>query len=98
MAWVNWSRKSASEENPRGSLGLELNSGRARAAAGKAGKNRIIPLDDPHPDLPLTLSLEKRALEVGRAGVALVRRLPHLTCAGFLPYLGQAHEWKGGRH
>src|SRR6266487_2443455 len=59
---------------------------------------RILLLDDPHPDLPLAISLENRALQLGRAGLALARRLPHLTCTNYLPRLGQPQEWKGGRH
>jgi hypothetical protein len=96
---MNWSRRSTSEVNDaQASLGIDLNASRARAATGVAARNRVLLLDDPHPDLPLIISLEKRTAEIGRAGTALLRRLPHLTCSGFLPYLGQTREWKGGRH
>jgi hypothetical protein len=57
-----------------------------------------LPLDDPHADLPLAISLEHRTAEVGRAGVGLVRRLPHLVCRDYLPALGLAREWRGGGH
>src|SRR5262249_8420937 len=99
MAWVNWSRKSGADlTGERGSLGIELNASRARATTGKASRNRVLLLEDPHADLPQTISLEKRTAEVGRAGTALLRRMPHLTCSSFLPCLGRSQEWKGGRH
>jgi hypothetical protein len=99
MAWVNWSRKQALEtKRNRSSLGIDLNATRARAATGAAARGQAVLLDDPHPDLPLAVSMEKRALELGRAGTALCRRLPHLACIGHLPYLGHPQEWKGGRH
>jgi hypothetical protein len=99
MAWVNWTRKSTPNgSRDRGSLGIELSASRARAATGKMARNRIVLLDDPHPDLPLAITLEKRTLEVGRSGIALCRRLPHLSCMGYLPHLGLPREWKGGRH
>jgi hypothetical protein len=95
MAWVNWSRKSTSEsKRDRGCLGIDLNATRARAAA----HSRVLLLDEPHADLPMAISMEKRTLEIGRTGVDLCRRLPHLACIGHLPHLGQPHEWKGGRH
>lgn len=99
MAWVNWSRKLPVETNQGSSaLGIEFTASRARAATGKSSRNRPLLLDDPHPDLPLSISLEKRSLEVGRPAILLVRKLPHLTCGSYLPFLGQRREWKGGRH
>jgi hypothetical protein len=99
MAWVSWSRKSTPDpKRDRGCLGIDLNASRARAAMGNASRGRIVLLDDPNPDLPLAISMEKRSLEVGRAGVALSRRMPHFVCSGYLQYLGQVQEWKGGRH
>jgi len=98
MAW-NWSRKqTATPAANRGCLGIDLDASRARAATGSSTRNRTHLLDDPHPDLPLAVSLEKRSLEIGRSGDNLRRRLPHLACFGYLPLLGQPHEWKGGRH
>jgi hypothetical protein len=46
----------------------------------------------------MILSLKGRQPEVGRAGVALCRLLPHLTCADFLAQLGESREWVAGRH
>lgn len=96
MGW--WKSKTASANRESGSLGIDLNASRARAATGRSTRNRILLLDDPHPDLPLAISLEKRTAEIGRAGLALLRRLPHVTCTNFLPLTGQPHEWKHGRH
>src|SRR5262245_7076483 len=100
MAWANWSRKPALPAEAQAVAGLDLNAGRARAAYGPAAgaTPRPLLLDDPHPDLPLTISLERRSPEVGRAGFELVRRLPHLVCRDFLPVLGHAREWRAGRH
>jgi len=79
-------------------LGIDLNAGRARAAHGRAGRNKLYPLDDPRPDLSLGISLEKRTPEVGPAAAAVSRRLPHVVCAGYLPYLGTGQEWSANRH
>jgi len=98
MSWVNWSRKPTEASVDRGPLGLDLNAGRARAAHGRAARNKLFPLDDPYTDLLLALSLEKRTPELGRAAYAVSRKLPHVVCAGYLPYLGQPQEWKAGRH
>ena len=65
MAWVNWTRKSPDASVTREPLGVDLNAGRARAAHGRAGRNKLYPLDDPRPDLALGISLEKRTPEVG---------------------------------
>ena len=98
MAWGNWSRKA--EPAAQAVVGLDLNAGRARAVYGPgAGATpRFLALDDPYAELPLTISLEWRTPEVGRAGLALVRRMPHAVCADFLPALGQAREWRAGRN
>lgn len=76
---------------------LELNSSRARAVCGPLGSARPVMLDDRERDLPLALSLEGRHPEVGRAGIELCRRLPHLACLDFLPLLGKAKSWTCGR-
>jgi len=98
MAWGSWSRSKT--ETPGAVVGLDLNATRARAAYGPAGGGapRALPLDDPHPDLPLLISLEKRTPEVGRAGLGLLRRLPHVVVRDFLPALGQNRTWTAGRH
>src|SRR6476659_801352 len=97
MGWVNWSRKTTDSGVMRAPLGVDLNAGRARAANGRVVRNKLFPLDDPHIDLPLTITLEKRTLEVGRAAHAVCRKLPHTICAAYLPMLGQAQEWRAGR-
>lgn len=99
MGWSNWSRK-PSEADSGAVVGLDLTAGRARGVYGPAvgATPRTLPLDDPHDDLPLAISLEPRTPTVGRAGANLVRRLPHLVCRDYLPALGQAREWRAGRH
>src|SRR5262245_41409631 len=99
MAWGSWSR--SKPESAHGVVvGLDLNATRVRAAYGPAAgaAPRGLVLDDPHPDLPMVVSLEKRSAEVGRAGVGLVRRLPHLAVRDFLPALGHDRVWTAGRH
>jgi hypothetical protein len=77
--------------------GLDLNASRVRAVAGAAGEPRAQQLDGRHADLPVALSLAGRAPEVGRAGLALCRRSPHLACVNFLPHLDEPREWHCGR-
>lgn len=79
-------------------VGLDLNASRARAVQGPVG-------DFPRPlslgeggDLPVTLSLERSSVEVGRGGEKLRCRAPHLLCHTFLPVLGETRRWKAGRH
>lgn len=80
-------------------VGLHLDSGCAWAAAAAPGAPpQPLPLDPPHAELPLAVSLERRAPEVGRAGLILCRRQPHLVCLDFLPHLGSARRWAAGRH
>jgi molecular chaperone DnaK (HSP70) len=84
-------------------VGLDLNSSRIRAVSGPAGSvPRGLVLEGGRGELPLALSLERRHVEVGWAGVQLCRRLPHLACVNFLPHLGEpAHvrrHWVAGRH
>jgi hypothetical protein len=89
------------KQTPLGSVvGLDLTSGRARAVYGPAGDAapRPLLLDDPHPDLPLAISLEDRAAAVGPEGYALVRAVPHEVCRNYLSLLGQPREWRCGRH
>jgi hypothetical protein len=100
MAWANWSRKAGPGPDSGAVVGLDLTAGRARAVYGPAagGTPRVLPLDNPEPGLPLAISLEHRIPEVGGAGAALIRRMPHLVCRDYLPALGQAREWRVGRH
>ena len=98
MSWVHWTRKSQDASVTRGPLGVDLNAGRARAAHGRAARNKLFLLDDPRTDLALGISLEKRMAEVGPAAAAVSRKLPHVICTGYLPSLGLAQEWKSGRH
>jgi hypothetical protein len=84
-------------------LGLDLNATSVRAVHGPTGDYPLgLPLDPPGEVLPMVLSLEKHAPEVGRAGLRLLRNQPHLTCSNFLAHLGTdgAHtkRWKAGRH
>lgn len=80
-------------------VGLDLNSRRALAVSGPAGAApRELPLDGQHDELPMAVSLQNRHPEAGRAGAAISRRLPHLVCLNFLPYLDDGRQWCGGRH
>jgi hypothetical protein len=99
MAWRTWSRNKP-DASAGAVVGLDLNATRARAAYGPAAgaSPRGLMLDDPHPELPLAVSLENRSPEVGRAGLGLVRKLPHLVVRDFLPALGQDRVWTAGRH
>ncbi|MCE9533549.1 MAG: hypothetical protein K8T89_20860 [Planctomycetes bacterium] len=99
MGWLSRNRETPKTAHPeRGGLGIDMTARRALAVMGQASRNRVLPLEDEHADLPLTISLEHRTPTVGRAGVALLREMPHLACQGYLPYLGQPFEWKGGQH
>ena len=97
MAWVNWTRKTPEGNQDRGSLGADLNAGRVRATYGKASRNKLFLLDDPHTDLPLAINLDKRTPDVGRPALAMSRKLPHAMCVNYLPQLGQQFEWKHAR-
>lgn len=80
-------------------VGLDINASRVRAVQGPAGAPpHALPLDETRRDLPMALSLEHRALQVGLAGLALCRELPHLACDNFLAHMGTSREWAGGRH
>ena len=98
MAWVNWSRKAPEGNQDRGSLGADLNAGRVRATHGRVARNKLFLLDDPRVDLSLAISLDKRHPEIGQTALAVSRKLPHTMCVNYLPQLGQAFEWKHGRH
>src|SRR5437764_232416 len=97
-----WARKSlpANKSEPEPTLiGLEVNATRARAVHGPAQVlPRLLPLAGTGNELPMVLSLQGRQAEVGRAGTAICRLLPHLTCIDFLAQLGEPREWVAGRH
>lgn len=79
-------------------VGLDLNSTRVSAVSGPAGTApRELALDGQNLGYSMTLSLEGRHPEPGRAGAALCRRLPHLACLNFLPHVGDPHQWGNGR-
>jgi hypothetical protein len=92
-----WSRKPAPVHDRSRAVGIDLTASRARAE-GVGSKPRPLVLDDPDTELLLYISAERRTLEIGRAGFALCRRMPHLVCSNFLAALGQAREWRIGRH
>jgi hypothetical protein len=80
-------------------IGLDLNATRARAVHGPAqALPRPLALAGTADELPMILSLRGRQAEVGRAGSALCRLLPHLTCVDFLAHLGEPRQWVAGRH
>jgi hypothetical protein len=92
-----WSRKSAPvHEKPR-AIGVDVTASRARAVAVAGGKVRPVVLDDPAEDLAFVVAGDRKPPAVGRAGVGLVRRLPHAAWSNFLPFLGQPREWRSGR-
>jgi hypothetical protein len=97
-----WARKSApaNKSEPEATLaGVEINATRARAVHGPAQVlPRVLPLAGSADELPMVVSLQGRQAEVGRAGSAICRLLPHLTCSDFLAHLGEPREWTAGRH
>lgn len=98
MAWGTWPRKHSVEAGTA-VAGLDINATRARGAITAAGAPaRPLLLADPDEELPLSISLEGRTLQVGPAALAFRRAAPHQLCAGFLPFLGQPRVWTAGRH
>lgn len=93
-----WNRKAPPVHEKSRTVGIDLTSTRARAVGVSNGKQRALLLEDPHEELPLFVSMERRAPEVGRAGVSLCRRMPHAVCSNFLPALTQPRDWRAGRH
>lgn len=80
-------------------VGLDLNAARARAVIGPAGTPpRALSLEGARGELPLALSLQGRRIEVGQAGLALCRQLPHQVCHNFLAHLDTPREWAAGKH
>jgi hypothetical protein len=80
-------------------IGLDLNATRARAVQGPTSQlPAVLPLVGSQRELPLAISLEERQPLVGRPGAALCRKLPHLACVDFLPWLGDGRQWIAGWH
>ena len=92
-----WSRKPAPVHDRTRAVGVDLTASRVRAEAVGA-RARPLHLDAPHDELELVVSGERRSAEVGRAGVSICRKTPHLVCSNFLAALGQSREWRVGRH
>jgi hypothetical protein len=92
-----WSRKPAPVHDRSRAVGIDLTASRVRAEAVGA-KSRPLSLDAPDDELVLYISGERRTPEIGRAGFGICRKTPHLVCSNFLPALGQAREWRVGRH
>jgi hypothetical protein len=71
-------------------FGLDLNAGRARMVAGPPGDYAYpVPLEPPHAELPLAVSLAGERPEAGTAGLRLCRRAPHLARTGLLSALAE---------
>jgi hypothetical protein len=97
--WGSWGQKRETVSERGGLLGIDLNAGRARGIALRAGQPpRGVLLDDPHADLPLVVSLERRTPVLGRQAAAVTRKVPHLVAEDFLPALGQPRTWDTGKH
>lgn len=80
-------------------VGLDFNATRVYAVGGAPGAApRPLALEGDQPTLSVALSLEHRQPQVGQAGVALCRRLPHLSCVDIPAWLGEPREWRAGRH
>ena len=92
-----WSRKLSPVHDRARAVGLDVTASRVRADA-VGGKPRALVLDGPDAELLLFIAGDRRTPEVGRAGFALCRKLPHVVCSNFLASLGQAREWRVGRH
>ncbi|MCI0702205.1 MAG: hypothetical protein L0241_14070 [Planctomycetia bacterium] len=93
-----WSRKPAPVHERSRAVGIDLTASRVLAVGVSSGKARTVALDEPGAELLLYIAGDRRALAIGRAGYALCRKLPHLVCSNFLSALGQAREWRIGRH
>src|SRR5947209_6828125 len=99
MVWARKSVPANKVESEPTLIGLDLNTSRARAVHGPAqALPRLLPLAGTADDLPMVLSLQGRQAQVGQAGAALCRLLPHLTCMDFLAHVGEPREWAAGRH
>lgn len=78
-------------------VGLDINSTRILAVNGPAGSwPRPMSIGGTQAELPMALSLHGACPEVGRAGLKLCRRAPHLACVNFLPQVGGPAQWGTG--
>ena len=93
-----WSRKSAPIHDKARHVGIDVTASRIRAVAVGMGKVQPLALDEPAEDLLLFIGLDQRLPEIGRAGFALTRKMPHAVVSNFLPALTQTREWRNGRH
>jgi hypothetical protein len=78
-------------------VGIDLSATRLRAVAAGVGSVRALHLDDPHEELPLFVSLDRRPVQLGHAAQGRLRVVPHLVCGNFLPLIGTPNEWRGER-
>jgi hypothetical protein len=84
-------------------LALDWNATRVRAVVGEAGSNPLpVALEPPALDLPMAISLEKFAAEVGGVALRMNRTASHLVCQNFLHHLtdqaGPGPRWQANRH
>ncbi|HEX4608489.1 MAG TPA: hypothetical protein VH092_09810 [Urbifossiella sp.] len=93
-----WSRKPAPVHDKSRVVGLDLTASRVRAVSVGGGKVRTLVLDDPTEELVLAVAGDRRTPEIGHAGAALRRTVPHAVCIGFLHAVGQPREFPAGRH
>jgi hypothetical protein len=78
-------------------FGLDLNAGRARVVTGQPGDYAYpLPLEPPHSDLALAVSLAADRPQVGAAALRLCRRAPHLIRTGLLTALAESRSQRSG--
>jgi hypothetical protein len=92
-----WGKKAPSVHDKTRAVGLDLTATRLRGVALSDWKTRALHLDPPAENLALSVALDRRTPEVGRAGTGICRKIPHAVCANFLPHLAQSREWRYGR-
>src|SRR5207302_1345545 len=77
-----WSRKPPPSVHDRSRVvGIDLTASRLRAVSAGGGHARPLLLEDPAEALLLHVAADRRTPEVGRAGYALCRKLPHAVCS-----------------
>ncbi len=84
-------------------MALDWNATRVRAVSGPmGGYPLVLPLDPPHVDIPMAISLDGTTPEVGAAALLQCRQNPDVVCRAFLPFLsampGHGPRWQAGRH